>query len=130
MIHFSISQFRKRMKNQGTSNSIKSIQIFMKNTDKYMDNAEGKLTNNNVANQTVNVHRTFGAPSNIFFQPMRSLLDAHDLSKLLGVSYQTVKEWSRKGRLKSIQIHLGRRLVKYDSERVAERIKSGKILDG
>jgi predicted site-specific integrase-resolvase len=64
----------------------------------------------------------------IEFPEHRLLIDAKELKEIMGVSYQAIKEWSRKGRLKHIQVHVGR-LMKYDLEKVKNRIKMGKVLD-
>jgi predicted site-specific integrase-resolvase len=62
----------------------------------------------------------------ILSMPARPLQSGHWLARRLGVSYPTIKRWSRLGYLDKYQISVGYQL-KYDPNQIESAIQSGKL---
>ncbi|MFH1760054.1 MAG: helix-turn-helix domain-containing protein [bacterium] len=58
----------------------------------------------------------------------KKFLDVMMLAEMLNVSQRAVRDWLLKGRLDSIRINVGR-LVRFDQDKVPERLENGNLLD-
>ncbi len=56
------------------------------------------------------------------------LLNIEQLSVKLNVTERAIRDWIFKGKLNSIIVRAGR-LIRFDAEKVNEKIKGGNILD-
>jgi excisionase family DNA binding protein len=56
----------------------------------------------------------------------RELLDCRELAALLGVHVETVRKWSRTGRVPKVQV--GPRTVRYDPREIARWLSDREVL--
>ena len=59
---------------------------------------------------------------------INKLLTIEQLSEILNVTERAIRDWIFKGKLNSIIVRAGR-LIRFDAEKVNEKIKGGNILD-
>jgi excisionase family DNA binding protein len=56
----------------------------------------------------------------------QGLMSGHELSRVLGLHPETVRNWTRNGRIPSIR--LGARTVKYNPDRIAEWLAAREVM--